>query len=197
MKNSKWTSELVDQREAMAFGFAHIPKPGPPLLLMLICLQQIAKNPRTVWQESYKTCPITNYGFVFPGKFSMNGYHSWVHFLLKMPVPFTSVRLSLYCSPVIKQWTFLSYLDIADLPWLVLFRKIYLVEFLLRRKRETEVRFWIMNILNVISTGRKGIKFSPIFLHSYKRKKAGCICVMCSCLKVVLFLFCIRFTGIL
>lgn len=41
--------------------------------------------------------------------------------------------------------------------------------------------------LKCISTGRKEVKFSPIFLHSYKRKKTGYICVMCSCLKVVLF----------
>lgn len=53
-----------------------------------------------------------------------------------------------------------------------------------------------MNVLNVISTERKGIKFS-IFLFSYKRKKAGCICVMCKCLKVVLFLFCVHFSGML
>lgn len=61
------------------------------------------------------------------------------------------------------------------------------MKFLLGRKRERQVRFSIMSILNVISTGRKEVKFSPIFLHSYKRKKTGYICVMCSCLKVVLF----------
>lgn len=61
------------------------------------------------------------------------------------------------------------------------------MKFLLGRKRERQVRFSIMSILNVISAGRKEVKFSPIFLHSYKRKKTGYICVMCSCLKVVLF----------
>lgn len=99
-------------------------------LCWFVCNKQ-QKKPRTFWQESCETCPITSYGFVFPGKFSINGYH----FLLKMPVPFTSVRHCLYCSSVIKQWTFLSYLETADLPWLVHFRKTYLVEFLLGRKR--------------------------------------------------------------
>lgn len=110
------------------------------------------------------------------------------------PFHFSQAFPVLYASD--KTINFSEFLEIADLPRFVLFRKMLpgWVKFLLGGKREREVRFSKMSILNMISTGRKGVKFSPIFLHSYKRKKTGCICVMCSCLKVVLvFILCTLF----
>lgn len=109
-----------------------------------------------------------------------------------MPVPFTSLPC------IVAQWLnnklFWVIWKLQIYLGLCFSEKCYLVEFLLGRKREREVRFWIMCILNVISAGRKGIKFFPISLCSYKRKKTGCICVMCRCLKVVLlFILCTLF----
>lgn len=149
-----------------------------------ICNKQ--QKTQEIWQEFCETCPIVMVLYFQENsalRVTILGFISSE----KCQSLSLQYRYSLYCSPVVNNKVFQAIWKLQIFLGLCYSEKCYLVEFLLGRKREREVRFWIMSILNVISTGRKGIKFSSLFLHSYKRKKTGCISVMCSCLKVVLF----------